>query len=223
MIIPLTAGLFAVFTGFITPGSDLYDMDLRYGLLAAACIALVIAAGCTGASPTTNTPVPTTAPALSTTVPTVPSASPSAISTTSCPEDVCRFIPGTMTTTQDRSLRIVTFPQRYSLMMSSTPGIGLDPVATGFNATTATFSWNASYGQFLSWDALDYTVDPLGSSVSGPGKKLYWSFSDSPADTNVPVTITVTAKDPASGTVWGSSAVTLAWDGNYTVTVQNKE
>jgi len=107
--------------------------------------------------------------------------------------------------------------------MSSTPGIGLDPVATGFNAADATFTWNASYGQFLSWDAPGYTIGQLGASATGPGKKLYWTFIDKPAGTAEPVLITtVTAKDPASGAVWGSSAVTLAWDGNYSVTVQNR-
>jgi len=107
--------------------------------------------------------------------------------------------------------------------MSSTPGIGLDPVATGFNATDATFTWNASYGQFLAWDAPGYTIGPLGASGSGPGKKLYWSFIDEPPSVAEPVIITVTAKDPASGAFWGSSAVTLAWDGNYSVTVQDQE
>lgn len=106
--------------------------------------------------------------------------------------------------------------------MSSTPGIGLDPVATGFNATDATFTWNASYGQFLAWNTPGYTIDQFGASASGPGKKLYWSFTDKPASGAEPVIITVTAKDPASGAVWGSSAVTLVWVGNYSVTVQDQ-
>ena len=197
-------------------------MDFRYGLLATVCIALVIAAGCTGASPAANTPVQTTVPAVSPTVTPVPSVSPSAISTTSCPDDVCRFIPATSPASPARSLRIDPSPQRYSPIMSSTPGIGLDPVITGFNATDATFTWNASYGQFLSWNTPGYTIEQSGASVSGPGRKLYWSFIDKPASVEEPVIITVTAKDPKSGAVWGSSAVTLAWDGNYTVTVQKQ-
>jgi len=196
-------------------------MDFRYGLLAMVCIALVIAAGCTGTSPAA-TPVPTTAPAVSPTVTPVPSASPSTIATTTCPDDVCRFIPATSPASPARSLRIDPSPRLYSALMSSTPGIGLEPVATGFNATDATFTWNASYGQFLAWNTPDYTIDQFGASVSGPGKKLYWTFIDKPANIAEPVLITVTAKDPKSGAVWGSSAVTLAWDGNYTVTVQNQ-
>lgn len=104
--------------------------------------------------------------------------------------------------------------------MSSTPGIGLEPVTTGFNATAAAFTWNASYGHFLSWDAPGYTISQLGTPATGPGKKIYWSFADKPSDTKVPVTITVTAKDPASGDLWGTSVVTLVWDGDNAVTVQ---
>jgi hypothetical protein len=106
--------------------------------------------------------------------------------------------------------------------MSSTPGIGLEPVTTGFNATDATFTWNASYGQFLSGDAPGSPTEQSGASVSGPGKKIYWSFVDKPMSGEEPVIITVTAKDPESGAVWGSSAVTLFWDSNYSVTVQNQ-
>jgi len=36
---------------------------------------------------------------------------------------------------------------------------------------------------------------------------------------DTPVTITVTATDTSSGLLLGSSTVTLAWEGNSTVTV----
>jgi hypothetical protein len=106
-------------------------------------------------------------------------------------------------------------------MMSSTPGVGLVPNATGFNASSALFTWNASYGQFLSWNAPDYTVNQQGATITNSGGKLYWSFIDRPASTTEPVVITVIAKDPASGTVLGRSSVTLAWDSDYAVTVQD--
>lgn len=197
-------------------------MIFRNSLLAAACILLVLAAGCTGtpAQPGTTTPSPaTTAPSLVPPVsPAAPAVSPSGTAASSCSSDVCSVIP--TSASPERSLRITAAPQRYSPMMSSTPGIGLEPVTTGFNATAATFTWNASYGQFLSWGAPDYTVDQLGASATGPGKKLYWSFTDKPSDTKAPVSITVTAKDPASGDLWGTAVVTLVWDGDNAVTVQ---
>jgi hypothetical protein len=114
-------------------------------------------------------------------------------------------------------------PQRYSPIMSSTPGIGLEPLITGFSAQDATFTWKATYGQFLSWNPPDFKVHQLGDSASNHGEKLYWSFTDKPSSTGTPVTIMVTATDTGSGRVLGSSTVMLAWDGNYAVKVKEIE
>jgi hypothetical protein len=120
-------------------------------------------------------------------------------------------------------MMIKAAPQRYSPIMSSTPGIGLEPLITGFSPQDATFTWKATYGQFLSWNSPDFNVTQRGDSASNHGEKLYWSFTDKPSTTGTPVTITVTATDTGSGRVLGSSAITLAWDGDYAVTVQEIE
>jgi hypothetical protein len=114
-------------------------------------------------------------------------------------------------------------PQRYSPFMSSTPGIGLEPVVTGFGAQDATFAWKATYGEFLSWNPPDFKVNQLGDTATSHGEKIYWSFIDKPSSTATPVVITVTAKDTASGRLLGSSTVTLVWEGDYTVTVKKIE
>jgi hypothetical protein len=114
-------------------------------------------------------------------------------------------------------------PKRYSPIMSSTPGIGLEPVVTGFDAGNATFTWKTTYGQFLSWSAPDFRVNQVGDSASNHGEKLYWSFIDPSASTATPVTITITATDTASGRLLASSTVTLVWEDNYFVTVRNSE
>jgi hypothetical protein len=103
--------------------------------------------------------------------------------------------------------------------MSSTPGVGLEPVITGFHAQDATFTWNATYGYFLSWNSPDFKVNQLGDSANNHGEKLYWSFIDKPSFMATPVVITVTARDTVSGRVLGSTTVTLAWDADYAVTV----
>jgi len=99
--------------------------------------------------------------------------------------------------------------------------IGLEPVVTGFDAGNATFTWKTSYGWFLSWNAPDFRVNELGGSATNHGEKLYWSFIDRPASTAIPVEITVTATDPASGRILGSSTATLAWEDNYSVIVRD--
>jgi hypothetical protein len=143
-----------------------------------------------------------------------------------CVKGTCSVVPASpaVSVTAPSALTSITIkasPLKYSPVMSSTPGIGLEPVASGFNAGNATFAWKTSYGHFLSWDSPDFTVNQLGDSATNHGGKLYWSFIDPPASTATPVTITVTATDPASGRLVGSSTVTLAWEGNFSVVVRD--
>jgi len=134
------------------------------------------------------------------------------------------------------SVRLKASPQRYSPMMSSTPGIGLTPNVTGFVAADANFAgnatdfkwnainfeWNATFGIFLTWDAPDYKVHEIGNPVANNGGKVYWTFTEKPASTKDPVVITVTARDMTRrGAVLGSSTVTLSWDGDYAVMVRD--
>lgn len=107
-------------------------------------------------------------------------------------------------------------------MMSSTPGVGLELIAIGFNPENASFAWKATYGHFLSWNSPDFRVTELGDTVTNKGEKLYWSFTDKPSSTTIPVTITVTATDIGSGQSLGSSTVTLTWDGDNAITVKKK-
>jgi len=139
-----------------------------------------------------------------------------------CVRGTCSIVPaqpGPAVTKAASSLRLAAEPQRYSPLMSSTPGIGLSVNATGINTTTTGFTWTASYGRFLSWDSPDFKVNERGTTLTNHGEKVYWSFVEMPASTDTPVTVTVTAKD-ASGTIVGSSTVTLAWDGELAVRVQ---
>jgi hypothetical protein len=143
-----------------------------------------------------------------------------------CVNRTCRIIPAPSASSAYPDLTGITikaFPQEYSPIMSSTPGIGLEPVSTGFSAGNATFAWKATYGQFFSWNPPDFTVNQRGDSANNHGERLYWSFTDRPSSTATPVTITVTATDTASGRLLGSSTVTLAWEGNYSVTVKKVE
>jgi hypothetical protein len=111
-------------------------------------------------------------------------------------------------------------PRMYTPLMSSTPGIGLTPDVSGFNPADAEFTWNASYGHFLDWSSSNYTVSRLSQPVVNRGEKVYWSFIDVPVSTHDPVIISVTARDLPSGQILGSSRLTLGWEGNYTVRVQ---
>ena len=141
-----------------------------------------------------------------------------------CVRGSCSIVPAPTNPQQaenSTSLKVTATPQRYSPIMSSTPGIRLTPNASGFTASGAIFTWNASYGEFLSWNAPDYTINRQKNPVTNHGEELYWSFIDKPASNTTPVIITISATDPGSGALLGTSTVTLDWDGDYAVTVRD--
>lgn len=143
-----------------------------------------------------------------------------------CVEGSCRIVPSGSATAHPATpatgpaVTINASPLRYSPMMSSTPGIGLEPVVAGFSAANGTFTWTATYGRFLAWDAPDYRVNELGSTATSHGGKIYWSFSDPVNATATPVTITVTARDTASGRVLGNATLMLDWESGTMVRVR---
>jgi hypothetical protein len=104
--------------------------------------------------------------------------------------------------------------------MSSTVGVGIEVNASGFDPAGALITWNATYGKFLSWGPVNYTVMERGNPVTNHGEKLYWSFTEKPASTRDPVIITVTATDPATTRALGSSTVILGWEEGLWVLVK---
>jgi len=157
--------------------------------------------------------------------------------TCGCVNGTCAVIPaasGLVPAAQKVSVKLEAAPQRYSPIMSSTPGVRLTPNITGFvpaaseaagNATDFAWSpvtceWNATFGTFLTWEAPDYTVRQIGNPVANGCGTVYWTFIDTPVSVNEPVTVTVTARDATrQGAVPGRSTVTLNWDGNTAVYV----
>lgn len=118
------------------------------------------------------------------------------------------------------AVSVVASPKRYSPVLSSTPGIGLEPVISGFSAANATFTWDATYGRFLSWNSPDFTVNELGRTAENRGEKIYWSFTDPTTSTATPVLITVTVTDTTTGRALGNATVTLDWESETWVRVR---
>ncbi len=135
---------------------------------------------------------------------------------------ICPVIPAaSVTRITQTSLRLTASPQRYSPLMSSTVGVGIEVNASGFDPADAIVTWNATYGYFLSWGPVNYTVQERGNPATNHGEKLYWSFIERPLSTSEPVVVTVTATDPATGRILGNSSIILDWDRDYQVTVRN--
>ncbi|PKG31620.1 MAG: hypothetical protein CW742_12445 [Methanoregula sp.] len=149
--------------------------------------------------------------------------------TCGCGQGTCTVIPAPAMTVEtvtpapssSSPIRIWATPNRYSPMMSSTPGLELSlitPMDT--DSSTMAYDWTAGYGFFLSWNPPDYAVNERGASVTTGGGKIYWSFRDKPASTATPVTITMTARDTATKKEIGRSVLTLDWDGDTAVIVR---
>lgn len=186
-------------------------MDRHLIVLPVICIVAILLAGCTASSPVDNQSCCTP----TATVTTVPAGNQTCTTNADC-------VPATSTTkmSQTSSLKLTASPQRYTPLMSSTVGVGIDVNASGFDPASSQVTWNATYGKFLSWGPVNYTVQDLGNPVTNHGEKLYWSFIEKPSSTLEPVIITVTATDPATARVLGSSRVILAWDGDFAVMVR---
>jgi hypothetical protein len=105
--------------------------------------------------------------------------------------------------------------------MSSTVGIGIEVHSGGFDPAKSLFTWNTTYGKFLSWGPGNYTVQEQGNPVINNGEKLYWSFMDMPSSTLEPVYVTVTATDLTTNKFLGSSTITLGWENNLSVVVKD--
>lgn len=104
-------------------------------------------------------------------------------------------------------ISIKASPEKYIPLMSSTVGIGLTPAYTG--SVDVVYSWNASYGHFISWNASDWKVNQLGDTVETTNETIYWSYSpDDMGKEKPPVTIRLIIKRPPR--VHGGSG-TIAW------------
>jgi hypothetical protein len=143
--------------------------------------------------------------------------------TTETPASTCSAEANVCTVDLPVSLTIDASPQVYSPIMSSTVGIGLTPNVSGLKTAGVEYEWTATYGHFLDWSALNYTVNTLSEPVVNHGEKIYWSFTEVPKSPLVPVVITLTERDITSKKPIASSLLTLGWKNNMTVVVEKIE
>jgi len=111
---------------------------------------------------------------------------------------------------------------RYTVLMSSAPGIGLSPNITGQSRPdNLTCEWTTSYGHFLGWNAPDYTVNELGTTVSGNRTKVYWTYiGENESFPRPQVHISLAVTDPSTGAVLGHAEKIIDWDtGNDTAVI----
>lgn len=127
-----------------------------------------------------------------------------------------------LTTPGPADLTIRAFPEKYIPLMSSTVGIGLTPHYTGPGPVV--YSWNTSYGYFISWNSPDWNVNQHGNSIDTTNETVFWTYSpDEMGKAKPPVTIRLIVKTPprthgGNGTIaWKD--LHLTWEQNDTAVV----
>jgi len=111
---------------------------------------------------------------------------------------------------------------RYTVLMSSTVGIGLTPQIDGtLPPDYMMYVWKTDYGHFVGWSAPDYTVRELGNiSASGNGTKVYWTYpGENESGQRPPVHITLDLLDRATGATLGHAEKVIGWDANDTAVI----
>ncbi len=100
---------------------------------------------------------------------------------------------------KEAKFELVVSPERYTLAMSSTPGIKLDAVYKG-NVDVKTVKYTTEKGDFLTWDVASGKISQGGSTIELPyGEAAYWSPMDDIAvlaqDEEIIVTVTLFDKE----------------------------
>jgi hypothetical protein len=104
---------------------------------------------------------------------------------------------------------------RYTVLMSSTVGIGLTSQINGtLPPDYLMYVWKTDYGHFVGWSAPDYTVRELGNTVgSVNGTKVYWTYiGENESGGRPPVHITLDIIDRATGATLGRAEQVIGWD-----------
>jgi hypothetical protein len=112
-----------------------------------------------------------------------------------------------------REMSLRTEPNAYSPAMSSTPGIGLTTVFVPPGETTVSYHWSTNFGYFVTWNAPDYKVKPLGADVVASEGTVYWTYDPTLTLVSKPVvTIEVEALDTETERVLAKAKVKLDWE-----------
>lgn len=118
------------------------------------------------------------------------------------------------TSPRNVKVAIVEEISNYSIVMSSTTGLGLTAVVNGSAGSRSIiyYRWTTDYGEFLGWSAPDYRVRELGSNVVGNVTKVYWTYLSRAEDAVRPdVHVSLEVIDAGSGRSLGRAERTIVW------------
>jgi hypothetical protein len=114
-------------------------------------------------------------------------------------------------------MRVMVEPPAYSVVMSSTLGLGLTPIAESPPGMKVRYRWSADGGRFLTQSESTAEILDLGRETVTSGGKLFWSYdpSEQKALEDRPISITVLTENVKNGKEIARTEFTLIWDGQF--------
>ncbi len=121
----------------------------------------------------------------------------------------CAYVPTEM--------RVMVEPPYYVATMSSTPGLGLTPIAEAPPGMKVRYRWTTDGGFFLTVSETTREIVNLGQNTVTEDGKLFWSYDPGGqgALENRPVAVTVLTENRKNGKEVARTEFALAWDGQY--------
>lgn len=90
------------------------------------------------------------------------------------------------------SIMIKTQPDKYSIIMSSTIGISLEPTLKDTDNYDILFK--TQNGKFKLWDNNSGVITELGKETKYNGQKIYWTYDDNDKFTEDNINVTISDK-----------------------------
>jgi hypothetical protein len=114
-------------------------------------------------------------------------------------------------------MRVLVEPPAYAIVMSSTIGLGLTPVAETPPGMKVRYRWSADAGRFLIQSETTREIVDLGRATVTEGGKLFWSYdpNEQKALEDRPVAITVLTENAKNGREVARTEMFLIWDGQF--------
>jgi hypothetical protein len=124
--------------------------------------------------------------------------------------------PSPTTDKQDLSFKLLVYPDKYALYMSSTPGIR---ISADYHGQVGKVRYSTDFGSFISWDVPRGKVSEVGATTELPYDiPVYWT----PFGQNNKNVVTVTLLDE-NGRKIDEKQVTIVNDGSAIYSVQPGE
>lgn len=116
--------------------------------------------------------------------------------------------------TPPTEMHVNILPGAYSAAMSSTPGMGLYPVAEPPKGVTPRYRYTATEGYFVTWDESTREIEQHGAEFVTLAARVYWTYDPSvPTGRAGPVRIAVITENAKNGKPLARTDISLAFDG----------